>query len=86
LGSFDLSANWLLVGVTFGNDMFVAVGDYAAMYSSNGKVWTLRTPGVPANFWNAHTSGNGIFVAVPFVKTEQVMTSPNGIDWTSRYR
>ncbi|EEC49696.1 predicted protein [Phaeodactylum tricornutum CCAP 1055/1] len=71
LGSFDLSANWLLVGVTFGNDMFVAVGDYAAMYSSNGKVWTLRTPGVPANFWNALTSGNGIFVAVPFVKTEQ---------------
>jgi hypothetical protein len=39
---------------------------------------------VPANFWNALTSGNGIFVAVPFVKTEQVMTSPNGIDWTSR--
>jgi hypothetical protein len=47
-------------------------------------VWTSRTSATD-NEWRSVAYGNGIFVAVgPGVGTTGVMTSPDGITWTSR--
>src|SRR5690606_5527398 len=37
-----------------------------------------------ANSWTSVTYGNGLFVAVAYDGTNRVMTSPDGITWTSR--
>ena len=37
-----------------------------------------------ANNWRSVTYGNGLFVAVSDNGTNRVMTSPDGINWTSR--
>ena len=34
--------------------------------------------------WNSVTYGNGVFVAIASIGTNQVMTSPDGFTWTSR--
>jgi hypothetical protein len=39
-------------------------------------------PGVPA-YWTEVTYGNGLYVAVAGFGAERVMTSPDGINWTS---
>lgn len=45
--------------------------------------WAVKT--TPANSWNSVVYGNGLFVAVAFDGTgNRVMTSPDGITWTSR--
>ena len=47
-------------------------------------VWTSRTSATDNN-WNSVTYGNGIFVAVAQSGSgNRVMTSPDGITWTSR--
>jgi hypothetical protein len=71
----------------FGILVAVAGGstDYAAT-STDGILWTLRTAAA-LNTWQSVTWSKtvGLFVAVSNSGTgNRVMTSPNGIDWTSR--
>jgi hypothetical protein len=75
--------NWF--GVTYGNGLFVAVsvnGSPRAMYSANGIDWNLGTNPENSSRWVSVTYGNGLFVAVS--RDGLVMTSSNGITWTSR--
>ncbi len=69
--------------VTYGNGLFVAVGNGSVMTSPDGITWTPRTAAT-ASSWNSVTYGNGLFVAVASFGTNQVMTSPDGITWTAR--
>ena len=48
-----------------------------------GLTWTGRTA-AEANPWLSVCYGNGIFVAVTYYGTNQVMTSTDGINWTAR--
>ncbi|MFZ4106925.1 hypothetical protein, partial [Flavobacterium sp.] len=49
-----------------------------------GTTWTARTAASALN-WSSVTYGNGLFVAVARSSgTSKVMTSPDGINWTSR--
>ncbi len=86
-----------LYSIAFGNSTFVAVGDqvnstsaFLALTSSDGVNWTKRTSGSWNNqFWRGVTYGNGLFVTVgkgnaAYPTAEQVMTSPDGVTWTSR--
>ena len=71
--------------VTYGNGLFVAVGDTAGpwiMTSPDGATWTARTPPTGDN-WSAVTWGNGRFVAVAY-NSANIATSPDGITWTLR--
>ena len=78
--------------VTYGNGLFVAVGNGQAgdnwvMTSPDGVTWTSRTapPGSLApNTWSSVTYGNGVFVAVGGSGTFRVMTSPDGVTWTAQ--
>ena len=45
--------------------------------------WTSRTSAAD-NSWHSVTYGNGLFVAVSYSVGNRVMTSPDGITWTSR--
>ena len=70
--------------VTYGNGLFVAVGEVGiVMTSPDGSTWTARSA-AEANWWNSVTYGNGLFVAVSWDGTNRVMTSPDGITWTAR--
>ena len=61
--------------VTYGNGLFVAVGDSGGvMTSPDGITWTARTA-AEANQWQAVTYGNGVFVATADSGTNYVMTS-----------
>lgn len=70
--------------VTYGNGRFVAVGDSGNyMYSTDSSTWTTGV--LTSNNWYAITYGNGLFVATSITGTgNRVMTSPDGITWTSR--
>ncbi|MEI7438865.1 MAG: hypothetical protein WCK20_04260 [Thermoleophilia bacterium] len=49
-----------------------------------GESWTSRASAAD-NGWNSVAFGNGLFVAVSYSGTGNgVMTSPDGITWTSR--
>lgn len=80
LGSFE--------GVTWGNGVFVAVGEdsYATTSSvvassPDGLAWTVHDPGTDLDFLDV-TFGNGTFVAVN--GGPNVYTSPDGASWTER--
>ena len=77
-------ASWR--SIAYGNGKFVAVattGTNRSMYSADGLTWTPSTP--PSQTWNSITYGNNLFVAVADSGTgNRVMTSPDGITWTSR--
>jgi hypothetical protein len=63
-----------LRAVTYGNGLFVAVGDSGVVItSSDGITWTSRTSGVN-NILYGITYGNGLFVAVG--NSGVVITSP----------
>ena len=48
---------------------------------ATGDTWTPAAD----NNWDSVTFGNGLFVAVSYYGTgDRVMTSPDGITWTSR--
>jgi len=75
-------------GVTYGNNLFVAVASSGSgnrvMTSPDGINWTSRTSAAD-NDWRSVTYGNNLFVAVSISGTgDRVMTSPDGINWTSR--
>lgn len=70
--------------VTYGDGKFVAVASSGSgnrvMTSTNGTYWTSRTSASNSN-WQGITYADGLFVAVG---SNAVMTSPDGITWTSR--
>jgi S-layer homology domain len=69
-----------LNGITYGNDMFVAVGNSGTILTStNGTNWTARSSGTGATLSDV-TYGNGTFVAVGV--GARFVTSTNGINWT----
>ncbi len=70
-----------LSGVTYGNNIFVAVGGGTILTSAEGISWTSRTSG-KKNYVSRVTYGNNIFVAVGSGGT--ILTSSDGITWTSR--
>ena len=74
-------------GVTFGNNLFVAVSSTGSgnrvMTSPDGTTWTMRTSAAD-NAWKGVTFGNNLFVAVSTDGSNRVMTSPDGITWTSQ--
>ena len=60
--------------VTYGNNLFVAVGSGVVMTSPDGITWTSRT--AASNSWRSVTYGDGLFVAVSATGTlNRVMTS-----------
>ncbi len=79
-----------LSGATFGNGLFLAIQGGIILTSSDGIVWDRHFPGVFGV--TAHldvTYGSGTFVAVgteaPFMLPHyQILTSTDGIAWTSR--
>jgi len=70
-----------LNGVTYGNSLFVAVGDAGAVYTSEDAVtWTARASGTASNLYGvAWVSAR--FVAVGADGT--VITSIDGTDWSA---
>ena len=70
--------------VTYGDGKFVAVASSGSgnrvMTSVNGTYWTSRTSASNSN-WQGITYADDLFVAVG---SNAVMTSPDGIAWTSR--
>jgi len=86
--SAETSSN-SLNAVTYGNGLFVVVGDRGKILTSrDGAVWTERDSGVRTNF---HTvcSGNGVFVAgcdrfagSSFGEFRNKVVSTDGIQWS----
>jgi hypothetical protein len=72
-----------LQGITYGNGMFVAVGDWNTILTSpDGVTWTARNVETPYSTLWGITYGNGTFVAVGDLGT--LFTSPDGVTWTAR--
>lgn len=68
-----------LTGVTYGNGIFVAVGEYGTILTSpDGVSWTARSSGTGHGL-NGITYGNGLYVAVG---DDTVVTSPDSVNWT----
>ena len=71
-----------LSGVTYGNGIFVTVGDKGTILtSSNGTTWTERTSGTSEQLY-AVTYGDGLFVTVG--ENATILTSSDGTTWTER--
>lgn len=72
-----------LYGVTYGNGIFVAVGEDGTILSStDGVLWTKRNSGIADYYtFTAVTYGNGIFLAD---YDYGILTSPDGMSWTQR--
>jgi len=69
-----------LFGVTYGNGIFVAVGDGGTILTSpNGVNWTHRDPAGTANTLFGVTYGNGIFVVVGGGGI--ILISSDGVSW-----
>ena len=70
-----------LYGITFGDGKFVAVNGGVVLYSSDGLNWikneNVGNAGLAEIIW-----ANGLYVAVG--NGNQVITSPDGINWTDR--
>lgn len=93
MGSTDWGYSWsfktspttnTLNDVTYGNGLYVAVGDNSTILTSpDGTVWTVRSAStsVPTTLRGVTFSGTQ-FVAVGYGGT--VVTSTNGITWTKR--
>lgn len=74
--------------VAFGNGVMVAtkvVSPEHIATSTNGTNWANQFTGIPDNQWYDVTfsSSLGLFVSVAQSGTNRIMTSPNGITWTS---
>ncbi|HEY3278094.1 MAG TPA: YCF48-related protein [Syntrophorhabdaceae bacterium] len=71
-------SNQDLLGVTYGNGAYVAVGTAGTIVSSpDGTTWTARSSGTSFNLTSV-TYGLGFFVAVG---NKTVLTSPDGVTW-----
>jgi hypothetical protein len=97
MATSPVSRAW--TSVTYGNGLFVAVefndggSQGRSMISSDGVNWTAISTGLSQG-WTSVTYGNGLFVAVACnsggesvcstTSTDRVMTSPDGVNWTTR--
>ena len=90
--SYRATEKFVTYGIVQGQGMFVCVAStYAGsnvspvLISSNGITWTGTNGPVPVGEWRAVTygevGGSGLFVAVA---SSQIMTSPDGANWTVR--
>jgi hypothetical protein len=71
-----------LYAVTYGNGLFVAVGDRGAILTSpDGVNWTRQTSGT-SDWLKGVAYGNGLFVAVG--GRGAILTSPDGVTWTAQ--
>lgn len=79
---YPADQNW--EAVAYGDGKFVAVASSGSgnrvMTSVNGTYWTSRNSASDSN-WQSITYADNMFVAVG---SNAVMTSPDGIEWTSR--
>ena len=76
----------VLNGVAYGNDAFVAVGQFGTVFTSpDGSTWAERNSGTWDDFRGV-AYGNNTFVAVgyDFVYGSPIFTSPDGVVWTQR--
>ena len=70
-----------LVGITFGNNLFVTNGFSGTILTSpDGITWTSRTSGT-TNELQGSTYGNSLFFIVGYSGT--ILSSSDGITWTS---
>lgn len=71
--------------VTYGNNLFVAIGPNRSMTSSDGITWSSLDLASGTNIWSSIVYGNGTYVVVGgYSDNFSAMTSSNGIDWTVR--
>jgi len=74
--------NFTLINVRWGNNTFVASGDYGLVFTSPDAInWTLRSSQT-TNSLNGLTFGEGVFVAAGQAGT--ILTSSSGQTWTAR--
>lgn len=78
-----------ILGLTYGNNMFVAVGNNGAIYtSSDGITWTARTSGAISQLVGVTWTGKLFVVTGCMHKNGMpyglILTSPDGITWTER--
>ena len=78
-----------LNGVAYGNNTYVAVGDYGTILTSpDGVKWTVQNSRTTMQI-NGVVYGNGMFVAVGtngswYEALGFVLTSPDGVTWTQQ--
>ena len=78
-----------LNGVAYGNNTYVAVGDYGTILTSpDGVKWTVQNSRTTMQI-NGVAYGNGMFVAVGtngswYEALGFVLTSPDGVTWTQQ--
>jgi hypothetical protein len=84
--STTLGVSWIIVssnpyyGVTFGNNIFVAVGNNnIPSYSTNGLTWTQSTSS-PSGAWWSVSYGNGTFVMTADLGI-QAYSTDNAVTW-----
>jgi len=69
-----------LYGLTYGNGLFVAVGDNGTILTSpDGSTWAKRNSGTSEEFLGV-TYGNGIFLTIGL--DGNILISPDGTTWT----
>ena len=72
-----------LNGLTYGNGLFVAVGDNGTILTSpDGTTWAKRTSGTSEEFLGV-TYGNGIFLTIGL--DGNILISPDGTTWTEGF-
>jgi hypothetical protein len=78
--SWDVVSSNPYYGVTFGNNIFVAVGNYnTPAYSTNGTMWTSSTSS-PSGAWWSVSYGNGVFVTTA-ISGNQAYSTDNAVTW-----
>jgi hypothetical protein len=95
-GSANAQLQWTVVtppptsnnlrSVTYGNGLYVAVGDAGTILTSpDGLNWTSQASGITTRLWSV-AYGNNLYVTVGDSGggSGRILTSANGISWTNR--
>ena len=78
--SRDTNSEFL--GVNYGNDLFVSVGQKGVIFTSNnGTSWTEKNSGISEDLYEVDF-GNNLHIVVGNNGT--ILTSTNGTAWSSR--
>ncbi|MFH1702230.1 MAG: fibronectin type III domain-containing protein [Nitrospirota bacterium] len=73
-----------LYGITYGENIFVAVGENGIIITSpDGANWTEQNSGTSWPLTEV-AYGNGTFVVVGYEYDGEIITSPDGVNWTKR--